>query len=537
MSVFRIAIIWLVCCLCFSSCDRSISDEFTNSLKSKGSQKNQRTNVLFIVADDLNCDLSVYGHPHVKSPNIARLAAEGVLFENAHCQYPLCGPSRASFMTGMYCDQTKVEDNNVFLRSAIPDVITLGQRFRQQGYRSVRIGKIFHYDNPSAIGTSGADDGYTWDQTINPYGRDKFEEYKINTLLPRRYGGTLSWMASGGEDSEQTDGIGALEAVDMINEFAETGDNFFLALGFFRPHTPFVAPEKYFDLYTADDLDVPESSDEYLRSLPEPARRSIRAKASQLDLAIPLAQEIQRAYYATISFVDAQVGVVLDALEASGLRENTLVVLVSDHGYHMGEHGHWQKQTLFNNATRVPLIIAPPGGESLSKRTDTPVELVDLYPTIMDFVGIETPDHVVGRSLVPIVRSKEINVRESALTKWRKGYSVCTKNYRITRWGKYGELGVELYDRRHDPNELENLASNPHYSGVLDSLRVVLESRVEECKRLPIGIGRQFSGVGPHNKAPNITPGDYFDTNGNQYFFRSDSALVPPSEIFDEYQE
>ena len=169
----------------------------------------------------------------VKTPNIDRLASRGVVFENAHCQYPWCGPSRASLMTGLYTDQTKITANNMNLRNSVPDVISLGQRFRQQGYQSVRIGKIFHYDNPSAIGTSGNDDIYSWDQTVNPYGRDKLEEYKINTLKPRKYGGTLSWLAADGEDNEQTDGIAASEAIKKLDYFVGTDIPFFLAVGFF----------------------------------------------------------------------------------------------------------------------------------------------------------------------------------------------------------------------------------------------------------------------------------------------------------------
>ena len=192
-----------------------ISCKNNTALKTKLSSK---PNVLFIIADDLNCDLGCYGNTQVKSPNIDGLAQKGIVFENAHNQYPLCGPSRASFMSGMYTDQTKITQNNVHLRSTVPDVITIGQRFRQQGYHSVRIGKIFHYDNPSSIGTSGFDDIYSWDKTINPYGRDKLEEHKINTLSPRRYGGTLSWLAAEGEDEEQTDGIGASEAIDLLDE-------------------------------------------------------------------------------------------------------------------------------------------------------------------------------------------------------------------------------------------------------------------------------------------------------------------------------
>ena len=191
----------------------------------------EKLNVVLIIADDLNCDLGAYGNLDVKTPNIDRLAERGVLFENAHCQYPWCGPSRASFMTGMYTNQTKITRNNMNLRNSIPDVITLGQRFRQQGYQSVRIGKIFHYDNPSAIGTSGNDDIYSWDQTVNPYGRDKIEEHKINTLVPRKYGAILSWLAADGKDEEQTDGIAASEAIEKLSVFAETNTPFFLAVG------------------------------------------------------------------------------------------------------------------------------------------------------------------------------------------------------------------------------------------------------------------------------------------------------------------
>ena len=212
----------------FYSCsDDSIKEKDNLKISSE-----EKLNVLFIIADDLNCDLGAYGNSVVKTPNIDRLARRGVLFENAHNQYPLCGPSRASFMTGMYTNQTQITRNNMNLRNSIPDVITLGQRFRQQGYQSVRIGKMFHYDNPSAIGTSGNDDIYSWDQTINPYGMDKIEEYKINTLIPRMYGGTLSWLAADGKDDEQTDGIAASEAIKKLDDFAERNTPFFLAVGF-----------------------------------------------------------------------------------------------------------------------------------------------------------------------------------------------------------------------------------------------------------------------------------------------------------------
>ena len=481
---------------------------------------NKKLNVLFIIADDLNCDIGVYGNKVVKTPNIDRLIENGTLFLNAHCQYPLCGPSRASFMTGMYSNQTKMTKNNIFLRNTVPDVITIGQRFRQQGYQSVRIGKIFHYDNPGTIGTSGIDDIYSWDQTINPYGRDKIEEYKINTLSPRRYGGTLSWMASDGVDEEQTDGIGASEAIKKLENFSNTGEKFFLAVGFFRPHTPFVAPKKYFDLYSIEDIEIPKSSPDYLRTIPIPAAKSVRAKKNQINLEEDLAKEIKQAYYATISFVDAQVGRIINKLKQTGLDKNTIVVFTSDHGYHMGEHGHWQKQTLFNNATKVPLIINVPGEDYTSKISKSPVELIDIFPTLMDLTNIITPSHVVGQSLKPIIENKSSDVRKNALTRWSNGYSIMTDRFRLTKWDINGDFQYELYDHKFDEQELNNLALDSSYSSICDSLIQTINLRIAQADMKPEGLGRQIENVKPIPRITNVTYGDIYNENGNRTFLK-----------------
>ena len=473
-----------------------------------------KLNVLFIIVDDLNCDLGTYGNSIVNTPNIDRLASRGVLFNNAHAQYPWCGPSRASLMTGMYTNQTKITNNNMNLRSSVPDVITIGQRFRQQGYQSVRIGKIFHYDVPSAIGTSGNDDIYSWDQTVNPYGRDKIEEYKVNTLTERKYGGTLSWLAAEGTDNEQTDGIAASEAIKKLDNFANSQTPFFLALGFFRPHTPFVAPKKYFEFYDQEKIDIPEISSDYLSTLPEPAVKSIRSQKNQINIDKKLAQEIKEAYYATISFVDAQVGRVLDYLETSGLDKNTVVVLTSDHGFHMGEHGHWQKQTLFEKSTRIPLIISTPNELNKGGVTNSPVELIDIYPTLMDLTDIKVPNHVVGKSLKPIMNNLNAKVRKSSLTRWRNGYSIKTNRYRLTQWGSNGELGYELYDHKCDKNELINLADNKDYFKVMDSLKLEIKQRIIDASDVPKDVGRQFENIKPMHKEKNITFGDIHDLEG-----------------------
>ena len=225
----------------------------------------------------------------------------------------------------------------------------------------------------------------------------------------------------------------------------------------------------------------------------------------------------------TISFVDAQVGRILDHLEATGLDKNTVVVFTSDHGYHLGEHGHWQKQTLFENATRVPLIISTPALENKGVTSNSPVELIDIYPTLMDLTDITTPKHVVGKSLVPIIE-KNVNatVRESALTRWRKGYSIKTTRYRLTKWGVNGEFGYELYDHQNDKNELINLANNKKYKDIMDSLKLMIEQRILDASIKPEGLGRQFENAKLMQKAKNITFGDIHDINGEILHFKNE---------------
>ena len=468
---------------------------------SKSEPRKQNLNVLFIIADDLNCDIGAYGNSTIKTPNIDRLARNGVLFGNAHIQYPWCGPSRASFMTGLYPDQTKVKQLRINIREAIPEVVTIGQKYREERYHSVRIGKIFHYHNPTHIGTSGNDDNYTWDQTVNPYGRDKLEEYKVNTLKPQRYGGTLSWLSAEGTDEEQTDGIGANETIDFLDKFAKSRENFFLAFGLYRPHTPYVAPKKYYDMYDSNDIEIPEISDQYLMSIPEPAARSVRppSKIEQHDLDKDLAKTIKKAYYATTSFVDAQVGKVLDKLKETGLDKNTIVVFTSDHGYHLGEHGHWMKKTLFDNGTRIPLIVSGPGINKNEKIMDAPVEMIDIYPTLMDLTGKKTPSFVSGKSFASLLKDSSKRVRKSALTeliigpkdKMVQGYSIKTNRYRLTQWGKNGVHGYELYDHKFDKPELNNLANEEAYRALKDSLKKVIRDRIADARKIPDGIGQQ----------------------------------------------
>ena len=477
----------------------------SNIINANSENNPKKLNVLFIIADDLNCDIGVYGNSDVFTPNIDKLASQGVLFENAHVQYPLCGPSRVSLMTGLYPDQTKSKELRLYVRQTIPDVITLGQRFIMEKYNSIRVGKVYHYHNPRDIGTSGHDDHFTWDQTVNPYGRDKIEEYKLNKVKENFDGATLSWLESEGSDNEQTDGIGADETIEFLDKFSKSKENFFLAFGLYRPHIPFVAPKKYFDLYEKDNMTVPSNGDEFLKTISSPAAKSLRARKEQINLENSTIKTVKEAYYSTTSFVDAQIGRVLDKLKETGLDKNTIVVFTSDHGYHLGEKGHWQKQSLYDRATRVPLIISGPGILSNKRIKNSPVELVDLYKTLMDLTGISTPEFVQGHSLKNILTSNSKPIRKSALSELRiysdgslaQGYSIKTNRYRLTRWLHKDERYLELYDHKYDFNENKNLVYEDNYSRVRDSLDIILTKRIEEAQNKPNGLGRQFDNAKP----------------------------------------
>lgn len=476
----------------------------------KSENNSEKLNVLFIIADDLNCDIGAYGNNLVKTPNIDKLAEQGVMFENAHVQYPLCSPSRISLMTGLYPDQTKSKQLRLYLRQSIPDVITIGQRFIMENYNSVRVGKIYHYHNPRDIGTSGHDDHFTWDQTVNPYGRDKVEEYKLNKVKEKFDGATLSWLEADGTDEEQTDGLGAEATIKFLEKFAENDENFFLAFGLYRPHIPFVAPKKYFDLYERDEMKAPLNNDPFLKTISGPAAKSLRARKEQINLDVETVKTLREAYYATTSFVDAQIGKVLDKLKQTGLDKNTIIIFTSDHGYHLGEKGHWQKQTLYDRSTKVPLIISGPGIIPNKKVSHSPVELVDLYKTIMDLTGISVPEFVQGYSLKNVLtKTQAVSPRKSALSellvslegKKAQGYSIKTDRYRFTKWIYDDKVYNELYDHKFDNKETYNLTFNSDYSTVKDSLNIVLNKRIYNAKLKPKGLGRQF-----RNAKPNFEP-------------------------------
>lgn len=442
-------------------------------------QAAEKLNVLFISVDDMNNDLGCYGHPIVKSPQIDRLAAKGTRFDKAYCQFPLCSPSRSSLMTGLRPDTTKVYDLKKHFRETLPEVVTLSQAFANEGYKTARVGKIYHYGNPGDIGTNGLDDEKSWQTRINPRGRDKDEEKLITNHTPKRgLGSSLSFQAAEGTDEEQTDGLVATEVIKLLEK--NQSEPFFIAAGFYRPHCPYVAPKKYFDMYPLES--VPLVKNEF----PEKATAPMQAFASTgpwpwFGVTAEQLRETQRAYWATISFVDTQVGRLLDALERLKLADRTVVVFWSDHGYHFGDHGLVMKQSLFERSARVPMIISVPGQKTKGSASARTVELLDLYPTLTDVCGVKAPENLAGKSLRPLLDQPDADWNRPAVTQvmrgqGRLGYSLRAERYRFTEWA---DGSRELYDYQNDPTELKNLAKDPAQAELISKLAEQLKTAVK----------------------------------------------------------
>lgn len=470
----------------------------------KQSTADQRPNVLMIAVDDLACSLGCYGDCVARTPHIDRLAAEGVCFTRAYNQLPLCNPTRASLFTGLRPDQIGVYDLQRHFRETVPDVVTLPQAFMGAGYYVARVGKLFHYNVPDAIGTEGFDDPASWHRTVNPSGRDRTDEALIHNAEPQRpISAALSWLAAEGGDAEQTDGLIVQAAIDLMREKRQ--QPFFLGVGFFRPHTPYVALRPYFDLYPLDQLRLPFAPGDDRDDIPV-AAFAHNCPVPNYNLPTSELLAATQAYYACVSFIDAQVGRLLAALDELQLRQRTIVVLWSDHGYHLGEHGGvWQKRTLFEQAARAPLILHAPsaslsksvGGDRGGEITDgggsgpcqRVVEFVDIYPTLVDLAGIEPPRGLAGRSLRPLLEdplatwdgyavTQVVRPADDRLPQAVVGASIRTERYRYTEWGG-GAYGLELYDHHSDPGEFHNLAEAPDAAALrtINTLQPLLRAR------------------------------------------------------------
>ncbi len=406
----------------------------------------EQYNVLFIIADDLRPWLGCYGHPEIHTPNIDRLAERGLLFNRAYCQLPLCNPSRASMLTGLRPATTRIFSNSGDFREILPDAVDLQQYFDQNGYATHAVGKVVH---------------------------------ERVTFTP-----SPSWQALDVDDDALSDGQTAKKAEEILTDIKD--QQFFLAVGFDKPHLPFSAPRKYYELYNTQTFSLPSTSD-YPLNAPTRSHNSLDLltvysdiSADDLPLSEEKALEFIRGYAASTSYMDAQVGRVLNRLEAVGLTENTVIVFCGDHGFHLGEHGTWRKNTLFEVALRSPLIVSIPGQTYQGAETDALVELVDIYPTLCDACQLPVPSQLEGFSLVPVIEEPTRPWKTAAFSQLTRagvrGRSMRTAQYRYTEWGSRGNRGRELYDYDADPDETVNIVDLPENEELVANLSVQLRT-------------------------------------------------------------
>lgn len=468
----------------------------------------RRPNVLFVISDDLSARISPAGYEGVLTPALDRLATESTTFRRAYCQYPVCGPSRASFLSGLYPESSGVLNNRVFLDETRPGTPTLPRVFRDAGYWTGAVGKVFHKsgDNPG---------GDTWDEAhaflndemeiervareafekehgpvTSPKNRQAWREHLL-TLAPQTRNQGVTGLGpgygrSGLRDEQHNDGKNARQVASWLEKRAYGDKPFFISVGLHKPHIPFLAPDAYFDLYPQASLKLVQPPKNDWSDIP-----AIAATRQYLNYGFPALGEendarrrlFTQAYYACISFIDAQLGVVLDALRKSGEWDNTIIVFIGDHGYHLGEHFMWGKVLLFEESARVPMLVRVPG---VTKGTQTHglVELVDFFPTLTELCSIKAPAHLQGRSFTPMLRDPAAPGKEWAYTVVLRGETVGTA-LRFDRW-RYTEWGDprlnELYDLEGDPNEWTNLAKDPTHAEVVRRASALLARARAEAR-------------------------------------------------------
>lgn len=459
------------------------------SVSPAGAAPAPRLNVIYIISDDLNDNLGCYGHPVVKSPHIDSLAARGVRFDRAYCNYPVCNPSRTSFMSGRRPETTQVVTNTTPTRAVLKDAVFMPEAFRQQGYRSIKVGKIYHTGDEF-------EDPRSWDIDIR---EDKTAKNPPAAQIVRKQG--KGGVVLNARDEDTWDGFVARKAVSLLEETVRGGQAFFLAVGFRRPHSPYIAPEKYFSLYNPDALKPRSGPPEHLAKIPKIALTYNLPKGDRFPTDRP--GDTMAAYYASISFMDAQVGVLLQAMDRLKLWDNTIVVFHGDHGYHLGEHGGlFHKLNLFEETTKVPLIVAAPGRKA--GVTTGLVELVDTFPTLAGMCGVKAPADLEGLSFAPLLDKPAqpwkravftVVSRDGVSFQPSKGYNpawlgrtVFDGRRRFTVWP---DGSLELYDHRKDPYEYDNLALEAESKPVVAEMRKLLDAGWKAA--LPLNDGKRHS--------------------------------------------
>lgn len=453
-----------------------------------------KPNVLFIISDDLTATaLSCYGNPICKTPHIDRLAAQGTRFTRAYCQGTYCGPSRASFMSGYYPHATGVF-GYTSPRPAIGDRATWAQHFKTAGYHTARVSKIYHMGVPGGIeeGSDGADDPASWTEAFNSRGPEWKAPGNGETLeanpagkKPVVGGNTFVVVEADGDDLVHSDGKTAAKAVALIEKLADKP--FFLAVGFVRPHVPFVAPKDYFEPFLPyEKLPLPRKVDHDWDDIP---KAGINYKTSQnMQMDLRRQRKAIGGYYAAVTFMDAQVGKVMAALQKAGLEDNTIVIFTSDHGYHLGEHDFWAKVSLHEESAKVPLIIRVPGKQPAV--CDSLTELLDLYPTVASLCGLEIPARLQGKDISKVFDDPTHQVRKAAfsVSPSQKGFLLREEKWAYIQYAEDASQGVELFDMENDPNQYANLAAKPEFREVVAGFKAKLVAKLTAVRDNDLGL-------------------------------------------------
>jgi iduronate 2-sulfatase len=459
-------------------------------------------NVLFIICDDLNTHVSTSGYSPIHTPAFDSLAAAAVTFSRAYCQYPVCGPSRASLLSGLYPESTGVTANDADIRETRPGTLTMPAQFRQAGYWTARTGKVFHNPatNPDDAWDENPDLFRNDEMPVEKAAREAFEakhgpvthpknrkawREHLPTVATQTRNQAAGYGPSGLRDEQHMDGKNARQIAKWLDGRAFGDKPFFMVCGIHKPHVPFLAPDKYFEMYPREKLVFKPARPDFWQQAPQIAQDH-RYRAFGFELGVendPLRREYMQAYHACISFIDAQIALILDALRRNGHWDDTLIVLTSDHGYQLGEHFMWGKVTLFEECARVPLILRVPGSANTGGRTTAElVELVDLFPTLAELCAVKPPPHLQGRSMVPLLNDPAAKGREAAYTvvirRGQLGRSIRTADWRYARWPGNAE---ELYHLKNDPAEETNLAATAENRKQLRLMRVMLDRAQTEA--------------------------------------------------------
>lgn len=445
-------------------------------------------NVLFIISDDLTSTaVSAYGNENVQTPNIDKLASEGVKYNRAYCQYPVCGPSRASFMFGYYPTATTTYGYVSGRENVGFEKKSWSQLFKENGYYTARVSKIYHMGVPIHIeeGSNGTDDSLSWDERYNSQGPEWKAEGEAELVqgnpdgsIERKGGNVMTIVKADGDDLVHSDGKTAVKASQLIKEHKD--EPFFLAVGFVRPHVPFVAPKKYFGPYPWQESVLPESVENDWDDIPKKGINYVTSVNGQMST--EQEKKAIAAYYASVSYMDAQVGKVLKTLKEEGLEDNTIVIFASDHGFHLGEHKFWMKVSVKEESAKIPLIIKVPGKEP--KVCNSFVELIDLYPTVAELAGLEAPQQLQGKSLVRTLDDPDFQVRDMAFSVTQGGntFLLRTDKWAFIQYNEDASAGIELFDMEKDPKQFHNLASDPDYASIVEEFQNKLKAKLKEVR-------------------------------------------------------